>query len=164
MGRHFVLTLLDYYTEKARITETQASVAVTKSYTASVAPMPSEASSDVPISAVALKPEFAVNRAKAPLEDPWALSCINILQVQPILEAFDDNGTGYNYILLCIIDMLTTPNRFVSITEANNVCLHPGCLSVIPDAIKCSFRLPDRKIGHWKGNHLLFFFSQIVTE
>lgn len=74
-ARHFVLALHDYFVERHH----QKILLGT-------------------IGADSIAPEYAIGLE----DDLWALSHINILHVQPILEAFDDDGTG-----------------FVSIKEAN---------------------------------------------
>jgi hypothetical protein len=130
-GRHFVLALHDYYEEKARSVEAQTIIAATNLLTASPSPVPSAAASDVAISDVAFNTAFAVNRSKKVVQDKWALACINILYIQPLLEAFDDNGTGYSLISQCLCEVLINPNRFISITEANDVCLHWRLLVII---------------------------------
>lgn len=38
---------------------------------------------------------FADNHTKRRAEDQWALAYINILRVQTVLEAFDDDATGF---------------------------------------------------------------------
>jgi hypothetical protein len=94
-GRHFVLALNDYFAEKVRTAEAQASAAVTTIHTRSPSPVPSIVASDVAIGDVVLNSAFAENQAKKANEDVWALAYINLLHVQPLLEAFDDDGTGY---------------------------------------------------------------------
>ena len=39
--------------------------------------------------------KLASEPQKSNQEDQWALQYLNLLHVQPILEAFDDDGTGF---------------------------------------------------------------------
>ncbi|KAJ6579585.1 hypothetical protein DFH09DRAFT_1246123 [Mycena vulgaris] len=78
-ARYFVLALNDYYTEKFATNDIKAVSAP-------------------PTSSVAKKTGKAI-----PKDDRWALKYVNVTHVQAILEAVDDDGTG-----------------FVSIKEAND--------------------------------------------
>ncbi|KAJ7694315.1 hypothetical protein B0H14DRAFT_3660348 [Mycena olivaceomarginata] len=90
-ARIFVLSLNDYY-EKFRATK---DIPATESVVGSAPPSPilSPTSPDAP-------------RPALSEDDRWALSYINAVHLQPILEAVDDDGSG-----------------FVSVTEANNFAL-----------------------------------------
>ncbi|KAJ7762637.1 hypothetical protein B0H16DRAFT_1311844, partial [Mycena metata] len=97
-ARHFVLALNDYYTEKFTVFDTAVAIAESNAGSAPPSPLmsptsPAVADPDLPAGA---KPE----------DDRWALAYINIAHLQPILEAVDDDGTG-----------------FVSIKEANEFAL-----------------------------------------
>ncbi len=80
-ARHFVLALRDYYLEKVTL-ETKG--------------VPSMDSSSVNI---------------APNPDGWAIKYIDVLWVQPILEAFDDDASGF----ITIAEV----NRFTSSRPTN---------------------------------------------
>ncbi|KAJ7034088.1 hypothetical protein C8F04DRAFT_956948, partial [Mycena alexandri] len=97
-ARHFVLALNDYYTEKFTVIDTAVAIAESDAGSAPPSPLmsptsPAVADPDLPAGA---KPE----------DDRWALAYINVAHLQPILEAVDDDGTG-----------------FVSIKEANEFAL-----------------------------------------
>ncbi|KAJ7162376.1 hypothetical protein C8R46DRAFT_904554 [Mycena filopes] len=97
-ARHFVLALNDYYTEKFTVIDTAVAIAESNAGSAPPSPLmsptsPALADPDLPAGA---KPE----------DDRWALAYINVAHLQPILEAVDDDGTG-----------------FVSIKEANEFAL-----------------------------------------
>ncbi|KAJ7457844.1 hypothetical protein FB451DRAFT_1509189 [Mycena latifolia] len=93
-ARHFVLALNDYYTDKF----SNIDIAVAESRMGSTAGSVPASPLMSPVLADAELP------AEAKLEDDrWALSYINVAHLQPILEAVDDDGTG-----------------FVSIKEAND--------------------------------------------
>ncbi|KAJ7090797.1 hypothetical protein B0H15DRAFT_836939 [Mycena belliarum] len=92
-ARHFVLALNDYYTEKF----SDIDIAFAESRIGSIA---GSAPASPVLSPVLPNGGYA---ADAKVEDDrWALSYINVAHLQPILEAVDDDGTG-----------------FVSIKEAN---------------------------------------------
>ena len=70
----------------------------------SPSPAPSETESeDINEFNLSLTTAFADNHNKRRADDHWALAYINLLRVQPIVEAFDDDASG-----------------FISIKEANN--------------------------------------------
>ncbi|KAJ7151760.1 hypothetical protein C8R43DRAFT_886602, partial [Mycena crocata] len=92
-ARHFVLALNDYYTEKfADVDVAVASAAASVAGSVPGSPLMSPAVAD-PNPPPDAQPE----------DDRWALAYINVAHLQPILEAIDDDGTG-----------------FVSIREAND--------------------------------------------
>ncbi|KAF7296411.1 Protein kinase domain-containing protein [Mycena chlorophos] len=92
-ARHFVLALNDYYTEKFSAKDI-ASAANSVAGSAPPSPIIS------PVDGRVIMPDpFAE-------DDRWALSYINVAHMQPILEAFDDDGTG-----------------FVSVKEANDFAM-----------------------------------------
>ena|ERR1700722_2246886 len=78
-ARRFVLALQDYFIEKYHASET----------------LPDSVTPDL---------KRALSQANKRADDHWALASINVHNMQPILEAFDDDGTG-----------------FVSIKEANQL-------------------------------------------
>ncbi|KAJ7230020.1 hypothetical protein GGX14DRAFT_581900 [Mycena pura] len=96
-ARHFVLALNDYYTEKFSAID----IAVAESAANSVA-------GSAPPSPILSPAPLAVTDSTATQleDDRWALAYINVAHLQPILEAVDDDGTG-----------------FVSIKEANDFAL-----------------------------------------
>ncbi|KAJ7578160.1 hypothetical protein C8J56DRAFT_797697, partial [Mycena floridula] len=69
-ARHFVLALHDYFTEKFEQPNIQQSSVDSKGRNWNLV-------------------------AKKPKDDRWTLAYINVSHVQPILEAFDDDGTGF---------------------------------------------------------------------
>ncbi|TFK44065.1 hypothetical protein BDQ12DRAFT_593650, partial [Crucibulum laeve] len=77
-ARHFVLALHDYYTDRLNSTDTPT---VDRS---SLSPLPSP-----------LPSKFSPSTPRRRQDDRWALSYINAAYVQPILEAVDDDGTGF---------------------------------------------------------------------
>ncbi|KAJ7131765.1 hypothetical protein C8R43DRAFT_895670, partial [Mycena crocata] len=90
-ARHFVLALNDYYTEKFSNNDM---IAEAQSNAGSAPPSPtSPAFAEAVDAGVEVKPK----------DDRWALDYVNVAHVQAILEAVDDDGTG-----------------FVSIREAND--------------------------------------------
>ncbi|KAJ7065527.1 hypothetical protein C8F01DRAFT_982091, partial [Mycena amicta] len=92
-ARHFVLALNDYYTEKFSARDI-ASLANSVAGSAPPSPIIS------PVDGTLLLPAPEME------DDRWALSYINVAHLQPILEAVDDDGTG-----------------FVSIKEANDFAM-----------------------------------------
>ncbi|KAG6906091.1 hypothetical protein DXG01_015973, partial [Tephrocybe rancida] len=78
-ARHFVLALHDYYSDQLSSAD-----APQVSHTSSL-PSP-----DTPKGRTGLK-----NASKKYQDDRWALAYINAAYVQPILEAVDDDGTGF---------------------------------------------------------------------
>ncbi|KAJ6573432.1 hypothetical protein DFH09DRAFT_916098 [Mycena vulgaris] len=91
-ARHFVLALNDYYTDKFSNIDIAVAVAESTAGSAPPSPLMSPAFSDAELPADAKRED-----------DRWALSYINVAHLQAILEAVDDDGTG-----------------FVSIKEAND--------------------------------------------
>ncbi|KAF7322010.1 Protein kinase domain-containing protein [Mycena kentingensis (nom. inval.)] len=81
-ARHFVLALNDYYTEKFSAKDI-ASLANSVAGSAPPSPIIS------PVDGTLLMPAPETD------DDRWALSYINVAHLQPILEAVDDNGTGF---------------------------------------------------------------------
>jgi hypothetical protein len=76
-ARHFVFALHDYFAEKYRdMNPLQAFLASTTL----------RSSEDFRI---------AQNLANKKADDQWALNYINMQNIQPILEAFDDDGSGF---------------------------------------------------------------------
>ncbi|KAJ6608452.1 hypothetical protein B0H10DRAFT_1815812 [Mycena sp. CBHHK59/15] len=97
-ARHFVLAMNDYYTDKF------SSRSVVGSAPASPT---SPTFGDVPMSpAFADALTFVVLPDAKPVDDRWALAYVNVAYLEPILEAVDDDGTG-----------------FVSIKEANDFAM-----------------------------------------
>jgi hypothetical protein len=91
-GRHFVLALLDYFAEKVR----SSNQSVPDATSAPPSPPPSSVPvTDIPSIDVTLTADLTVKKDKREVEDEWAFQYINILHVQPLLEAFDDDATGY---------------------------------------------------------------------
>ena len=70
-ARHFVLALHDYFIEKYAVGEVTQSLG--KDFTLG----------------------RALIQARKTAEDRWALECINTRTLQPVLEAFDDDATGF---------------------------------------------------------------------
>ena len=95
-ARHFVLAVHDHFAEKVQRAEIQVTAAASTAHSGSASPAISIVASDAAISDGAINDAFDANikRAKQVVEDQWALAYINILHVQPLLEAFDDDGTG----------------------------------------------------------------------
>lgn len=99
-ARHFVLALHDYFHEKYGGTRD----ADGSYHLRSASPAPSETESeDVKDFNLSLTTAFANNHNKRRADDHWALAYIDLLRVQSILEAFDDDASG-----------------FISIKEVNN--------------------------------------------
>lgn len=90
-ARHFVLALHDYFVEEYHKVETAEA--------ASYLPSPSGNSNLSATSEYFDEQQLAdaaeQQKPKHDLNDKWALAYLNILHVQPILEAFDDDGTGF---------------------------------------------------------------------
>jgi hypothetical protein len=76
-GRQFILALHDYFLEKATI-ETENRTSDVGTSASNVEVVDEADSHDVGESS-----------------DKWAIAHINPLKIQPLLEAFDDDGTGY---------------------------------------------------------------------
>jgi hypothetical protein len=89
-ARHFVLALRDYFTDQINATEV---------------PTTSPSSTDNSPSADNGPEAKFLNNSIDP-NDRWALEYINITQIQPILEAIDDDNSG-----------------FISIKEANTFAI-----------------------------------------
>ncbi|KAF9526891.1 hypothetical protein CPB83DRAFT_769552 [Crepidotus variabilis] len=83
-ARHFVLALHDYYTDKLSSTSSDLPV-----FDSSTLPSPPSSRAS-PVKS----PNTATFRRQSS-DDKWALSYINAAYVQPILEAVDDDGTGF---------------------------------------------------------------------
>ncbi|KAJ7429390.1 hypothetical protein B0H11DRAFT_2409490 [Mycena galericulata] len=96
-ARYFVLALNDYYTDKFSTID----VAFAESRAGSVAGSAPSSPLMSPTSPAFSEPGLAAD--ERPRDDRWALAYINVSHLQPILEAVDDDGTG-----------------FVSIKEAND--------------------------------------------
>lgn len=79
-ARHFVLALNDYFTEKF----TAELIAVVNN---------GDANSPIPTPTSAVDPAWAL--MFKPKDDRWSLAYINITHLQAILEAVDDDGTGF---------------------------------------------------------------------
>ncbi|KAF9462351.1 hypothetical protein BDZ94DRAFT_1322722 [Collybia nuda] len=75
-ARHFVLALHDYYTDRLSTADTPTSAR---------SPLPSPLPSG----------RASMMAPKRRQDDRWALAYINAAYVQPILEAVDDDGTGF---------------------------------------------------------------------
>ncbi|KAJ6608432.1 hypothetical protein B0H10DRAFT_2226840 [Mycena sp. CBHHK59/15] len=110
-ARYFVLALNDYYTEKfsssdeAHAENVAASAAASAAGSAPVSP--TSPTFDVPMSpAFSEAPTSVALPDGKPADDRWALAYVNVAHLQPILEAVDDDGTG-----------------FVSIKEANDFAM-----------------------------------------
>lgn len=94
-----MLALHDYFLDKYHHADVDViGTAATNSPTSEAPPLSAITADD-------LAENWVVARTKGG-EDRWALQYLSVLRVQPILEAFDDDGTG-----------------FVSIMEANALTL-----------------------------------------
>ncbi|EAU90989.2 hypothetical protein CC1G_02376 [Coprinopsis cinerea okayama7 len=85
-ARHFVLALHDYYTN-------QANQRSSPSDRSSLSPLPSPGMPRSPQPSSARSHSSLLQRRRQ--DDRWALAYINAAYVQPILEAVDDDGTGF---------------------------------------------------------------------
>ncbi|KAH7885442.1 hypothetical protein F5I97DRAFT_1830577 [Phlebopus sp. FC_14] len=94
-ARHFILALHDYFLDKVNDSH-EENIATPVSMPSPL--LPDEYSDP----GSALDVAIMVPQTRTSADDHWALSYINITRIQPILEAFDDDGSG-----------------FVSIKEAN---------------------------------------------
>ncbi|KDR67823.1 hypothetical protein GALMADRAFT_129997 [Galerina marginata CBS 339.88] len=80
-ARHFVLALHDYYTDKLSKVTSETPTVDRGSLASIPSPRP--------------PPRGAINAVFKRQDDKWALAYINAAYVQPILEAVDDDGTGF---------------------------------------------------------------------
>ncbi|KAJ2926508.1 hypothetical protein H1R20_g10578, partial [Candolleomyces eurysporus] len=89
-ARHFVLALHDYYTDLLNRQTSHPG----KFDRSSISPLPSPAprSPLSPTPSTARSSSFSIKKRP---DDRWALAYINAAYVQPILEAVDDDGTGF---------------------------------------------------------------------
>jgi hypothetical protein len=87
-SRHFILSLQDYFTEKFL----ERDEPEFGSYVRSPSPAPSLAPSEDAgeVNSVPQPKKQRFNK-----DDKWTLAYINILHVQGLVEAFDDDGTGF---------------------------------------------------------------------
>jgi hypothetical protein len=92
-ARHFVLALHDYYSNK----ENQRRPGSASSERFSMAPMKSPGPIRSPPPTAGRG--YMGMGAKRRQDDRWALAYINAAYVQPILEAVDDDGTGFVSVL-----------------------------------------------------------------
>jgi len=84
-ARHFVLALHDYYTDKPSNVGSETPT-VDRGSQGSMSPSP----------ALSPRPPKSGNSIMfRRQDDKWALAYINAAYVQPILEAVDDDGTGF---------------------------------------------------------------------
>ncbi|EGO19294.1 hypothetical protein SERLADRAFT_358650, partial [Serpula lacrymans var. lacrymans S7.9] len=96
-ARHFVLALHDYFVDKFQEYDEQKIINTPCSL---MSPLPPEDGFDPSLTLSITATSYPM---KIQADDRWALAYINVSHVQPILEAFDDDSSG-----------------FVSIKEANN--------------------------------------------
>ncbi|TFK17049.1 hypothetical protein FA15DRAFT_676340, partial [Coprinopsis marcescibilis] len=87
-ARHFVLALHDYYTDRVNQRASDPTMGADRS---STSPLPSP----VPRSPLPGARSHMSMAPKRRQDDRWALAYINAAYVQPILEAVDDDGTGF---------------------------------------------------------------------
>jgi hypothetical protein len=85
-GRHFILALQDYFTEKLQTKEATEF----RSYLRSPSPAPSLTPSEEAEDASQVVPA-----RRKPADDLWTLAYISTAHVQPLVEAFDDDGAGF---------------------------------------------------------------------
>ncbi|KAF5335075.1 hypothetical protein D9611_010859 [Ephemerocybe angulata] len=91
-ARHFVLALHDYYTDRANQQQSA------RRFTSSVdrlSTSPLSSSPKSPSRPSSAKSPSTAMTFKQRQDDQWALAYINAAYVQPILEAVDDDGTGF---------------------------------------------------------------------
>ncbi|KAJ6594849.1 hypothetical protein B0H19DRAFT_1096915 [Mycena capillaripes] len=99
-ARHFVLALNDYYSEKFSHIDAVVAQSAANSVAGSVPASPLISPSSPAFARIEAPPGAKME------DDRWALSYINVTRLQSILEAVDDDGTG-----------------FVSIKEANDFAM-----------------------------------------
>ncbi|KAJ7657340.1 hypothetical protein DFH06DRAFT_991084, partial [Mycena polygramma] len=99
-ARHFVLALNDYYTEKFSTVDAAVAKSVAGSTAGSAPPSPLMSPTSPAFAQLELPGGAKIE------DDRWALAYITVARLQAILEAVDDDGTG-----------------FVSIKEANDFAL-----------------------------------------
>ena len=88
-ARHFVLALHDYYTDK--LSKAGGSGSDTPPRMTDGRPFPPGSAAQTPRT-----PKSGTSAVfKRQQDDKWALAYINAAYVQPILEAVDDDGTGF---------------------------------------------------------------------
>lgn len=98
-SRHFILALHDYMLEKVRNPNTVnaehflgSPLSTTSALDASSRSSASNSAEDL---SVAISTDFSTFSRRRRDHDGWALAYISILRVQPLLEAFDDDATGW---------------------------------------------------------------------
>jgi hypothetical protein len=91
-SRHFIYALHDYMLEKIRSPAVGNFERFVESPSSS--PIPSTNSSRESVSDASGEESASVGRRRRD-RDGWALAYISILRVQPLLEAFDDDATGW---------------------------------------------------------------------
>lgn len=95
-ARHFILTIHDHFAEKIQNAEVQINIARSNASTAPSSPALSiVVLDDATVGGVAFNSALATNQARKITEDQWAMQYITIVHLQPLIEAFDDDATGY---------------------------------------------------------------------
>ena len=89
-GRHFVLALFDYLIGKGN----RAALETVKTFISSNTQVEAVGSGNAGVPAISNETPASATQAQAVVDD-WAVPYMNVLHLQPILEAFDDDATGF---------------------------------------------------------------------
>jgi hypothetical protein len=141
-ARHFVLALHDYYTDKLGNVASETPT-VDRGSQGSVSSPP----------ALSPRPLKSGNSVMFRRDDKWALAYINAAYVQPILEAVDDDGTGFVSVKEVNTFVGSRPDGWRSVFWVPNVTLKWYLLLILCRSLQLASL--DRLLGSRLANEYL---------
>ncbi|KAH7099790.1 hypothetical protein BKA62DRAFT_278356 [Auriculariales sp. MPI-PUGE-AT-0066] len=96
-ARHFIVAVQDYFLQKYSKEDREIDAAIRDAYEGASrpdSPVPMSAISDRPPSVV-LTTAIEARQVQRELQDRWAIEYVTLTRVRPVLEAFDDDASGW---------------------------------------------------------------------
>ncbi|KAH7099931.1 hypothetical protein BKA62DRAFT_673163 [Auriculariales sp. MPI-PUGE-AT-0066] len=97
-ARHFIVAVQDYFLQKYSKEDEETDAAIRDAYDGGsrpLTPVPMTAISDGPPPSAVLTKAIEARLVQRELQDRWAVEYITLTRVRPVLEAFDDDASGW---------------------------------------------------------------------
>ncbi|KAH7099932.1 hypothetical protein BKA62DRAFT_673164 [Auriculariales sp. MPI-PUGE-AT-0066] len=97
-ARHFIVAVQDYFLQKYSKEDEETDAAIRDAYDGGsrpLTPAPMSAISDGPPPSAILTKAIEARVVQRELQDRWAIEYITLTRVRPVLEAFDDDASGW---------------------------------------------------------------------